>query len=88
MSKNKKEGVKTYVGNSINQRQFKRFLAMAKPGPSNCPKGNRTGEKNGERAALKSFVLGPDVQYFPKEEKTATTAADAVEAAIKGKKAQ
>lgn len=89
MSKIKqKEGVKTYVGKRVSQRQFKRLLAIAKPGPKDCPKGNRTGQKNGERAAIKNFVLGPEVQYFPKDDKSPASAAEAVDAAIKGKKAQ
>lgn len=49
----KREGIKTFVGVRINPRQYKRFLAGAKT-PA-------------ERAAIKSFVLGDDPQYFGKD---------------------
>lgn len=75
MSKTKqKEGVKTYIGKRVSVREFKRMLGTAK--------------SPAERAAIKRFVLGADVQYFPKEEKTAATASDQIESAIKGKTAQ
>lgn len=49
----KKEGIKSYTGARVNNRTFKRYLATAK-----------TPE---ERAAIKSFVLGDDVQYYGKD---------------------
>lgn len=58
----KKEGIKTYVGGRISSSQFKIYLANAKT-PA-------------ERAAIKSFVLGDDVQYFGKESDQETTGSD------------
>lgn len=49
MAKKKKEGVKTFVGGRMNDRQYKRYLATAKS-PT-------------ERAAIKRFYLGDDAVY-------------------------
>ena len=59
----KKEGIKNYVGKPIAQKQFKRFLAGAKT-PA-------------ERAAIKSMILGDELQYFGKEEAVEATAKEA-----------
>lgn len=45
-----------YIGSRISNRQYKLWLATAKKGPTNCPKGNLTGQKNSERAAIISML--------------------------------
>lgn len=74
-----------YVGARINARTMKRYLARARVNP-NPPKGTRHKESHGERAAIRSLILGAPLKYIPAPKKTSDRAAEITDA-IKNREA-